>query len=40
MRISEHSWRAEGHAMVDDWMFVFSGIDVEADKAMPGVGFF
>lgn len=38
--ISEHRWRGEGQIMVDDdWLFLFSGVDKEAAKAMQGVGF-
>ena len=38
--ISEHRWRGEGQIMVDDeWLFLFSGIEAEEEKAMQGVGF-
>ena len=38
--ISEHRWRGEGTYKVDEeWLFLFSGLPMDAEKAMQGVGF-
>ena len=37
--VSEHRWRGQGTIRVDDdWMFIFSGIEDQAEKAMQGAG--